>query len=667
MGDREEEEEVPLRVTNIELAKIVREQAAKNKKMEAEIEKLKREKSKKKQSEVISDSDEEDQEEERSMEEPSRGMSERQFIDALGKLSRKDTKVDLPMFPGKMNPEECLDWIEAMENYFECEEVSKNQKVRIGKSRMKGAALSWWNFIQNERIEEDKQPISTWRKMVLEIKKQFVPEDYEVSLHKKLQNLKQKDMDVSTYTEEFHKMNLKAKVPENEKQKLARYLNGLKFSIQDELSLFNPETVHKCFQMALRIEEKQKRRHDASSSRGRGNQNFRGRGRFQNRDFFPKNYDSRSQEGSQGQVERNNTNQGRFRGRGNGRGRGGGRGSSMFTGRCFSCNQIGHQSFRCPEKMGNTAANQKERRIQLLNEEDCQSTSSYHTTSSKPAAPESGECLMFNRSLIMPVTQERPQRNNLFRTTCKVKGKVCKVIVDSGSSENLVSNEMVNKLGLERIPHPNPYRVFWLTKEQQILVKEQCWVEFKIGEYHDQVLCEIVDMDACHLLLGRPWQHDTNSQHDGKKNVIYLTKNGEMFTMTPLIDDCKEKVISSSVMLIGEKEFLANLKEEKVPCFAVVLKPKEVNPKKDKGQQPLRKVGPKEVEGMLEMFQDVIANEEKDALPPKREISHCIDLIPGSTLPNQAAYKLTPKQNEEVARQIQDLLDRGLIRRSISP
>ena len=34
---------------------------------------------------------------------------------------------------------------------------------------------------------------------------------------------------------------------------------------------------------------------------------------------------------------------------------------------------------------------------------------------------------------------------------------------------------------------------------------------------------------------------------------------------------------------------------------------------------------------------------------------------------NKAAYKMTPQQNEEIAKQIQELLDQGLIRRSISP
>jgi hypothetical protein len=56
------------------------------------------------------------------------------------------------------------------------------------------------------------------------------------------------------------------------------------------------------------------------------------------------------------------------------------------------------------------------------------------------------------------------QRNNLFRTACKTKDWVCKFIVDSGSTDNLVSTEMVEKLELETTDHPSPYRVSWLQK-----------------------------------------------------------------------------------------------------------------------------------------------------------------------------------------------------------
>jgi hypothetical protein len=45
--------------------------------------------------------------------------------------------------------------------------------------------------------------------------------------------------------------------------------------------------------------------------------------------------------------------------------------------------------------------------------------------------------------------EDTAQRTRLFRTTCKTKGWKCKVIVDSGSTDNLVSTEMVEKLELE--------------------------------------------------------------------------------------------------------------------------------------------------------------------------------------------------------------------------
>jgi hypothetical protein len=63
--------------------------------------------------------------------------------------------------------------------------------------------------------------------------------------------------------------------------------------------------------------------------------------------------------------------------------------------------------------------------------------------------------------LLIPEKEaENPvQRNNLFQTACKTKGKVCKVIIDSGSTDNLVSTEMVEKLELETIEHPSPYKV----------------------------------------------------------------------------------------------------------------------------------------------------------------------------------------------------------------
>ena len=44
-----------------------------------------------------------------------------------------------------------------------------------------------------------------------------------------------------------------------------------------------------------------------------------------------------------------------------------------------------------------------------------------------------------------------------------------------------------------------------------------------------------------------------------------------------------------------------------------------------------------------------------------------MDLIPRASLPNKAPYRLTPTKNEELNRQVHKLLQKGLIRESLSP
>jgi hypothetical protein len=120
---------------------------------------------------------------------------------------------------------------------------------------------------------------------------------------------------------------------------------------------------------------------------------------------------------------------------------------------------------------------------------------------------EDGASLMLRKFLLKPEAEiEKPvQRNNLFMTACKTKDKVCKVIIDSGSTDNLVSTKMVEKLELKTTAHPMPYKVSWLQKGHQVMITKQCLVEIKIGGYKYEIPCDVIPMDVCHILLGRPW------------------------------------------------------------------------------------------------------------------------------------------------------------------
>jgi len=42
-------------------------------------------------------------------------------------------------------------------------------------------------------------------------------------------------------------------------------------------------------------------------------------------------------------------------------------------------------------------------------------------------------------------------------------------------------------------------------------------------------------MDACHLLLGRPWQFHKDAIHHGKSNTYSFKLKGKTYTLTPLL------------------------------------------------------------------------------------------------------------------------------------
>ena len=80
--------------------------------------------------------------------------------------------------------------------------------------------------------------------------------DYSQTLFRRFQNLKQNLSSVQDYTDEFYKLSMRIEHQENNEQMAARYVNGLKFSIQDELSMHHVNNMEKAYQLALKVEEK---------------------------------------------------------------------------------------------------------------------------------------------------------------------------------------------------------------------------------------------------------------------------------------------------------------------------------------------------------------------------------------------------------------------------
>ncbi|PKI36113.1 hypothetical protein CRG98_043495 [Punica granatum] len=206
--------------------------------------------------------------------------------------------------------------------------------------------------------------------------------------------------------------------------------------------------------------------------------------------------------------------------------------SNTTSRQCFKCRGFGHIFSECPNR----------KIVSLVEEDDGESIYDSYPSKENEVDHEEitygdqGEALVVQRILRADhVEDDKWLRHNIFHTQCTSHRKICTVIIDSGSCENVVSTTMVEKLQLAVEKHPEPYKLSWLKKGNDVHVDKRCLVQFSIGRhYKDEVLCNMVPMDACHLLLGGPWLYDRRVIYDGFKNTYSFVKDGVKITLGPL-------------------------------------------------------------------------------------------------------------------------------------
>jgi reverse transcriptase-like protein len=182
-------------------------------------------------------------------------------------------------------------------------------------------------------------------------------------------------------------------------------------------------------------------------------------------------------------------------------------------------------------------------------------------------------------------------------------------------------------------------------------------ISFTIGTYTDEVVCDVLSMNACHLLLDRPWKYDKKTTHDGYANTYTLRHEGKKNELVPLPphSTIPPKPNRAPVHLITRKEVDRSIKSQQT---AFCLFTKEVTT-----PTPI----PKELEPLMTQYMDVFLDDLPLGLPPLRGIEHQIDLIPGATLPNRPAYRTNSMEAKELQRQVEELMQRGYVRESLSP
>ena len=513
------------------------------------------------------------------------------------------------------------------------------------------------------------------------------------------------------YYQEMEIAMIRANVEEDREATMARFLQGLNPDIQDRVELQHYVEIEDMVHMAITVERQLKRRGNSRSNISSGHSTWKPNyGKREEKTVARPKFEPKPATTSPPNQGKNDPSTSRNR-----------------DIKCFKCQGRGHISSQCPNKRVMVLRDDGE--VVTDDESDKESMPPLEDVDEEEFAAQ-GELLVTRRALSLQAKEDKEeQRENIFHTRCHVRNKVCSVIIDGGSCTNVASTTMVDKLGLPTTKHPRLYKLQWLNDSGEVKVTKQALISFRIGRYEDEVLCDVVPMQAGHLLLGRPWQFDRQVKHDGYTNKYSVVHNQRTFTLVPMTP---KQVHEDQVRLQkeseqkGENEKKKEKEGKKIECRSAERefgqrgkKDREAEKKESKGEknerankkedsanevkierktnfyarmsdvkralfsnQPMILLVYKEallntndfdstlhssVVPLLQDYEDVFPEETPQGLPPIRGIEHQIEFVPGAAIPNRPAYRSNPEETKELQRQVSELMEKGYVRESMSP
>jgi hypothetical protein len=607
-------------------------------------------------------------------------------------------KFKIPSFDGSYDADAYLDWEMTVEQKFNSHMVPDIHRVRQATSEFTNYAIIWWNGLVNAGLEP-----TTWERLKHAMRSRFIPPEYKRDLKKKLQRFNQGSRSVNEYYNELHIAVLRCGIQENDEDTMIHFYSGLRREIQDLVDYRDYNTMDRLFHLAMLAEKELQGREPKSRNIGSSFSSRSQSGKAKSASFAPARSaapsDNRARTAAPSPPAPHTTEVSKsvsVQQPATKTTPSTGSTSSSASIVCRRCKGMGHVMKDCPSQRAYVATDDggyistsdvEDEFVLQANLAGDHETDSDGDEILGAAATEDykNRTFVVQRVLSAQMEQaEQLQRHNLFQMFLIVKDCRVRVIIDGGSCNNLVSSDFVKKLGLATRAHPRPYHIQWLNNSGKAKVTHTVRVHFSIGSYHDYADCDVVPMQACSLLLGRPWEFDTNATHHGRSNKYTLMHKGKKITLLPLtpseIVQCdkaiaenakreqdlqsenqqvakhvfppkKEQPTPSSsstgiklkggVMLVTKSD-LAEIVNNDVPCYALVCK--EALFSLDDIPSSL----PSAVTNLLQEYKDVFPTEIPPGLPPLRGIEHQIDLILGATLPNCVAYRTNPEETKEI-------------------
>ncbi|GJS21111.1 putative reverse transcriptase domain-containing protein [Tanacetum coccineum] len=287
------------------------------------------------------------------------------------------------------------------------------------------------------------------------------------------------------------------------------------------------------------------------------------------------------------------------------------------AGTCFKCGQAGHLQRDCKKNTGASSSGHADKkpdasgRVFALTQDQAANTTGTIT----------GALFIFGRAVI--------------------------VLFDTGATHSVLSTKFASCLTMTPVPLDHVLCISTPMKDSARITHVYRDLPLQFNDKIRSVNALPLDMCEFDIILGMDWlsaHHATIDCHS--RRVIFGNIHTPEFIYHGSLPGQSMKIISAlearTLLSHGCEGFLANIHDTTSDVSSI-------------HDQPI-----------VSEFQDVFP-EELPGIPPIRDVEFNIELIPGAEPISKAPYRMAPIELKELKDQLQELLERGFIRPSVSP
>ncbi|KAD4178196.1 hypothetical protein E3N88_26787 [Mikania micrantha] len=552
----------------------------------------------------------------------------------MERASKKVTYKDFvackpPEFKGEVDSLLSQRWISDIEGTFETCHCDSSDEVIFAGNQLRERGKDWWELLRKEKGRDGMKDL-TWAEFKELFLKRFCPQAAIDRITEEFLNMRHKDESIDTITAIFFdKARFCPDLLQTEKMWINRYHNMLSAKFREFLSPSKCSTLSELIDCARERELELKRQED----RGEKRKVEKDVGSSKKIKFA----NSPKKSGSSRDIKpcitcgKNHLGECHFK--------------TMF---CYKCGKQGHLAPQCTNS-SNLCYNCYKPGHKRSDCPDLK-RQSHGSSESKPfKGSSSGKKLELPKPkgrAFQITAEEAKDTSDVVTGTFLVNSMPAYVLFDSGASRSFVSTKFSHHSSfvLEKLSSPLEIEVADSKSFLVFNVYRNC----KISIEGEDFAIELIPMmlGEFDVVVGMDWLSLNQANIVCNRKVVQLISPSGKELSIQGERRCGAVLCSLAKVMKymnnGGKSFLAY----------VVDVDKEVNKLEDVT--------------IVRDFPDVFPD-DLPGVPPERDVEFRIDLIPGAKPIAKTPYRLAPTEMQELMTQLQDLLDKGFIRPSISP